>query len=238
MTYKLCSAAAVCFAVALLALPNRMVAQDSSSTSTAKCRDGTYSHNPSRQGTCSNHGGVAAWVVPQDATARCVDGTFSASATRIGACSSHGGVEEWLVPADATARCGDGTYSESTTPQGTCSNHGGVAEWLESRATNDSQAASSAADEQAYVAAMNHDLQSLVIAEEAFFADSVKYTTRIGRGGLDYFVSAGNTSPTITLTRDGWYAVIRNVHSATTCSIFIGETPKPPARKEGSPACE
>ena len=28
---------------------------------TAKCRDGTYSFSQSRRGTCSHHGGVAAW---------------------------------------------------------------------------------------------------------------------------------------------------------------------------------
>ena len=29
---------------------------------TAKCRDGTYSYSQSRSGTCSHHGGVAAWL--------------------------------------------------------------------------------------------------------------------------------------------------------------------------------
>jgi hypothetical protein len=29
---------------------------------TAKCRDGTYSFSQSRRGTCSWHGGVAAWL--------------------------------------------------------------------------------------------------------------------------------------------------------------------------------
>lgn len=29
---------------------------------TAKCRDGTYSFSQSRRGTCSRHGGVAAWL--------------------------------------------------------------------------------------------------------------------------------------------------------------------------------
>ena len=30
--------------------------------STARCRDGTYSFSQSRRGTCSWHGGVAAWL--------------------------------------------------------------------------------------------------------------------------------------------------------------------------------
>ena len=29
---------------------------------TAKCRDGTYSFSQTRRGTCSWHGGVAAWL--------------------------------------------------------------------------------------------------------------------------------------------------------------------------------
>jgi hypothetical protein len=29
---------------------------------TARCRDGTYSFSQSRRGTCSWHGGVAAWL--------------------------------------------------------------------------------------------------------------------------------------------------------------------------------
>ncbi|TSD65650.1 G5 domain-containing protein [Aeromicrobium piscarium] len=29
---------------------------------TARCQDGTYSHSQSRRGTCSGHGGVAAWL--------------------------------------------------------------------------------------------------------------------------------------------------------------------------------
>lgn len=28
----------------------------------AKCRDGTYSFSQNRRGTCSHHGGVAAWL--------------------------------------------------------------------------------------------------------------------------------------------------------------------------------
>ncbi|WP_083528068.1 DUF3761 domain-containing protein [Curtobacterium ammoniigenes] len=32
------------------------------SGATAKCNDGTYSFSQSRRGTCSSHGGVAAWL--------------------------------------------------------------------------------------------------------------------------------------------------------------------------------
>lgn len=87
------------------------------------------------------------------------------------------------------------------------------------------------------VASMKSDLRNLVTAEEAFFADSVRYTTRIGPGGLNFAVSPGNTTPRITLTPDGWSAVIGNQATRTTCAIFIGSTPHAPATKEGEPKC-
>ncbi len=143
---------------------------------------------------------------PASATAACNDGTYSTSVSRQGACSGHGGVAEWFVPADATARCRDGTYSFSSVRQGTCSNHGGVAEWLE------------IASDSAYIRAMKTDLRNLVVAEEAFFADSVKYTTTIGNGGLDYLVTEGNTAPRILLTADGWRATKRGICFLSTAA--------------------
>jgi len=89
-----------------------------------------------------------------------------------------------------------------------------------------------------YVAAMKTDLRNLVTAEEAFFADSVKYTAKIGPGGLNYSVSSGNTWPTVRLTRDGWNAVIGNGNTPTRCAIFIGSASAPPAIKEGAPNCQ
>src|SRR5215831_13103959 len=60
--------------------------------------------------------------------------------------------------------------------------------------------------EKAYLTAMKSDLRNLVTAEEAFFADSVKYTTTIGAGGLTFNVTSGNANPTIAKTADGWTA--------------------------------
>jgi hypothetical protein len=141
-------------------------------------------------------------------------------------------VAEWLIPAVATARCRDGSFSTSTS-QGTCSNHGGVAEWFTSDADNQP----APPDDQTYIAAMKSDLRNLVIAEEVFFADSVKYTTRIGAGGLNFVARPGNSLPRITLTADGWLASIGNDHTRYKCFIFIGTTPSPSAAKEGVPAC-
>lgn len=88
------------------------------------------------------------------------------------------------------------------------------------------------------VALMRTDLRKLVTAEEVFFADSVKYTSRVGPGGLNFTVSSGNTGPTIVVTADGWTATIGNAKTPTRCTIFIGSTSAPPAVKEGVPKCQ
>ncbi len=95
-----------------------------------------------------------------------------------------------------------------------------------------------AEEERKYVAAMKSDLRNLVTAEESYFADHVKYTGTIGADGLNFAVTPGNTPPRITLTADGWTAVIGNVNTRTKCAIFVGSTPIPPATKEGEPACQ
>src|SRR5437016_1307149 len=78
--------------------------------------------------------------------------------------------------------------------------------------------------EKAYLASMKSDLRNLVTAEEAYFADSVKYTTNLGTA---YATTSGvGTAPgqpmTITLTADGWEATVG--HSTTTkqCAIYVG----------------
>src|SRR3979411_2079174 len=60
--------------------------------------------------------------------------------------------------------------------------------------------------EKAYLASMKSDLRNLVTAEEAYFADSVKYSAAIGAGGVTFTQSTGSTAPTITLSADGWTA--------------------------------
>ena len=87
-------------------------------------------------------------------------------------------------------------------------------------------------------AQMRSDLRNLVIAEEAFFADSVKYTTTIGVGGLDYHPSGDNKILTLRLTNDGWVATLGNARTKAVCAIFVGATPIAPATQEGEPRCQ
>ncbi len=88
--------------------------------------------------------------------------------------------------------------------------------------------------EKAYIASMKSDLRNLVTAEEAYFADSVKYTTALGTA---FAVTSGNSTPTIATTTDGWTATITNMNTTKTCAIYIGSTSVAPANKEGEPKC-
>ena len=101
----------------------------------------------------------------------------------------------------------------------------------------DSSHAVTPADSAKLVAVMKSDLRTLIIAEEAFFADSVKYSSRTGPGGVTYTPSIGNALLSITVTRDGWIAVMSNHSIPTRCTVFIGSTSTPPAVKEGYPTC-
>src|SRR5258708_38523828 len=58
-------------------------------------------------------------------------------------------------------------------------------------------------EERGDLASMKSDLRNLITAEEAYFADSVKYSTNLGTA---FATSAGVVGPTIALTADGWTA--------------------------------
>jgi type IV pilus assembly protein PilA len=92
--------------------------------------------------------------------------------------------------------------------------------------------------EKAYIASMKSDLRNLITAEEAYFADSVKYSATVGAGGIIFSQTTGNTVPTINLTADGWTANITNVNTTKTCSVYIGSTALAPAVKEGEAKCQ
>ena len=69
--------------------------------------------------------------------------------------------------------------------------------------------------EKAYIASMKSDLRNLVTAEEAYFADSVKYSSTIScanpavAGTVQWCATTGNTLGTVTVgtgTQAGWTA--------------------------------
>src|SRR5256885_15463715 len=94
--------------------------------------------------------------------------------------------------------------------------------------------------EKAYLASMKSDLRNLVTAEEAYFADSVKYTTNLGTA---YATTSGvGVAPgqpiTITLTADGWQATVVHSTPPKQCAIYVGSTTTTWATKEGEPKCK
>jgi type IV pilus assembly protein PilA len=105
--------------------------------------------------------------------------------------------------------------------------------------------------EKAFIASMKEDLGNLVIAEEAYFADSVKYSTNVScanpavAGTVQWCASTGNTLGTVTVgtgTQAGWTAGETNANTTVSCAIYVGAiTPTAPATAsspEGAPVCQ
>jgi len=96
--------------------------------------------------------------------------------------------------------------------------------------------------EKAYIASMKSDLRNLVTAEEAYFADSVKYSTTVCSvapcNGVLFAPTTGNYLAAPALTPDGWTATITNQNTTKNCAIFIGSSAQAPANKEGEPKCQ
>src|SRR5437879_12875059 len=86
----------------------------------------------------------------------------------------------------------------------------------------------------AYIASMKSDLRNLVTAEEAYFADSVKYSTNVDRksgvygcrpvaGEGSWCNTTGNNIVTLNAAGGGWDASVTNNNltgtPSVTCSI-------------------
>src|SRR5437773_9427611 len=103
--------------------------------------------------------------------------------------------------------------------------------------------------EKAFLASTASDLVMLVTSGEAFFADSIKYTTTKActnpapAGSIAFCETTGNTLGAITTgtgTQAGWTATVTNANTAKSCEIFVGATSPPLniATAEGAPACK
>jgi prepilin-type N-terminal cleavage/methylation domain-containing protein len=97
----------------------------------------------------------------------------------------------------------------------------------------------------AYVASMKADLRNLVTAEEAYFADSLKYAISIAcstaptAGAVNVCTTKGNALGGPTLSGGGWNATMTNANIASvTCAIFVNQAALAPATTEGAPACK
>ncbi|HYL21117.1 MAG TPA: prepilin-type N-terminal cleavage/methylation domain-containing protein [Gemmatimonadales bacterium] len=105
--------------------------------------------------------------------------------------------------------------------------------------------------EKAYIASMKTDLRNLVMAEEAYFADSLAYTRSTGcatpvPGDAAAFCTSGaNVLSRIKLAqggKSGWTASMTNPNTVKSCAVYVGDVTDPanPATSSdapGTPIC-
>lgn len=91
----------------------------------------------------------------------------------------------------------------------------------------------------AYIAAMKSDLRNLVSAEEAFFADSVKYIT-FDTTKLKFRPSSGVNPPVIVPGAGYWSATVTHTQIANfTCGVGINTVnPLVLSAGDGEPVCK
>jgi prepilin-type N-terminal cleavage/methylation domain-containing protein len=90
----------------------------------------------------------------------------------------------------------------------------------------------------AYITAMKSDLRNLVTAEEAYFADSSKYTQTIT--DLKYQNSTGVNTPALATGQGLWSATVTHSQLAgVTCGVAVNTTnPVVSSAAEGEPVCK
>src|SRR5436305_5634120 len=75
--------------------------------------------------------------------------------------------------------------------------------------------------EKAYIASMKSDLRNLVTAEEAYFADSTRYSGSSActptAGSATFCERTGHTLQYLGTTSEGWKSNIKNANTSKTC---------------------
>ena len=115
---------ALCVPVAIAGAP-RTGAAAPPPGATAKCRDGTYSFSQHHSGTCSHHGGVAAWLTGSSTSAGStgsspVPGTAVAVGTTV-PLASRTKTSGCKLGANPDRRCSPGAYYSKLTKAVICS---------------------------------------------------------------------------------------------------------------------
>jgi type IV pilus assembly protein PilA len=93
--------------------------------------------------------------------------------------------------------------------------------------------------QKAYITAMKSDLRNLVTAEEAYFADSSKYTGVVT--DLKFQSTNSVSTPAITAGTGNWYATVSHsqIASPFQCGVGINTTnPVVAGASEGEPICQ
>jgi hypothetical protein len=91
----------------------------------------------------------------------------------------------------------------------------------------------------AAIATLKSDLRNFVVAQEAFFADSVTYARSLRHLGTGFKSSAGVTIIVLTASDESHseIAIIDRVPSLV-CAMFVGDAPRPfGIGEEGKPIC-
>jgi hypothetical protein len=119
-------------------------AQTRPKDATGQCKDGSFTKAKTKQGACSQHGGVTTWFAdekpastapaPKAAPSSAPPAANAPAATPTATGVKTSGKAATVkppagTPENATAKCKDNTYSFAKTHSGACSHHGGVAEW-------------------------------------------------------------------------------------------------------------
>ena len=92
--------------------------------------------------------------------------------------------------------------------------------------------------EKAYIAAMKSDLRNLVTAEEAFFSDSIKYTSDMTQ--LNYRPSTGVWTPSVVVGAGFWSAQVTHTQvTGKSCQIAVNtNNTLVTTAGDGEPACK
>ncbi len=106
---------------AALAVPVAASSDPAPPGATARCRDGTYSFSKHHQGTCSHHGGVAAWLDGRPSSPKAPSGRATVSAGQTVLLAPRTRAAGCVPGASPDRRCSPGAYSDGLTRAILCS---------------------------------------------------------------------------------------------------------------------